>query len=272
MQCPHPIHLRRKDDDGFINYISVPCGKCPICLSNRKRDWVFRLKKEMSNCDSSYFVTLTYDDDHLPRDGLLCKRDVQLFLKRLRKYIYPFKVRYFYVGEYGDETMRPHYHLLLFNFPHEFDLKCALRDTWQLCSPLQWNLDGVIGSVTGQSINYVASYCTKLYPDGRKNICGMSRRPAIGSSYLTEDTKQYHKETLNLVSHDFKNTYRLPRYYRDKIFNDYEKAFISYESKKYQKKQEKKWERQYGINWRFQRFNYLFQKEKDLKERSNSKH
>ena len=60
------------------------------------------------------FVTLTYDDEHLPQDNKVTKDELQRFIKRLRKNN-PFnKFRYFACGEYGEETQRPHYHLLLF--------------------------------------------------------------------------------------------------------------------------------------------------------------
>lgn len=63
--------------------------------------------------ERSCFITLTYNKEHVPSDGSLRYRDCQLFLKRLRSRIYPVKVRYFLVGEYGEKG-RPHYHALLF--------------------------------------------------------------------------------------------------------------------------------------------------------------
>lgn len=68
--------------------------------------------------DASWFVTLTYSDDFKPSDGSLVKRDVQLFLKRLRKAFPGQHIRYFLVGEYGKLHLRPHYHLILFGLPN----------------------------------------------------------------------------------------------------------------------------------------------------------
>ena len=59
------------------------------------------------------YITLTYNDDHLPANGSLQPRDLQLFWKRLRKARTP-GIRYYACGEYGDQTARPHYHAIIF--------------------------------------------------------------------------------------------------------------------------------------------------------------
>ena len=52
-----------------------------------------------------WFVTLTYDDKHLPFDFKLKKSDVSLFIKKLRHYFErkdkSVKIKYFVCGEYG---------------------------------------------------------------------------------------------------------------------------------------------------------------------------
>lgn len=87
---------------------------------------------------NNYFITLTYDDDHVPykyvgdengeaiKINELIRRDLTLFLKKLR-IDYQRKnnhigIRYYASGEYGDRTYRPHFHILLFNCPID-DLK-----------------------------------------------------------------------------------------------------------------------------------------------------
>lgn len=111
------------------------------------------------------FVTLTYDDDHVPPNGSLRYRDFQLFMKRLRKKhsgADDGPIRFFCAGEYGDTTNRPHYHALLFNF-YFSDAKSwsrstyrseALEELWPLGSSL-------IAPVTPASIAYVARYAVK---------------------------------------------------------------------------------------------------------------
>ena len=89
----------------------VPCGKCIACLHNKRSDWQFRLRQEHKASKSSMFVTLTYRRKFLPEGGSLSKRDLQLFLKRLRKKDESVKIRYYAVGEYGSQRKRAHYHL-----------------------------------------------------------------------------------------------------------------------------------------------------------------
>ncbi|MDE5972064.1 MAG: hypothetical protein K2G94_04895, partial [Muribaculaceae bacterium] len=117
-------------DPSIPHWISVPCGKCVACLQKRRMNWAFRLEKEKLNSSSALFITLTYDNAFLPldKDGLahVSKRDCQTFLKRLRRNVEremlklgkesP-SLRYILSSEYGSQTLRPHYHLLLFNFP-----------------------------------------------------------------------------------------------------------------------------------------------------------
>ena len=113
---------------------SVPCGKCPVCKANERQEWVFRLKEECKVSPYSLFVTLTYDDEHVPEGLNVNKRDVQLFLKRFRKNLSKGELRYYIVSEYGDHTFRPHYHGLFF-FQHspvdEAKLYDQITDSWQ---------------------------------------------------------------------------------------------------------------------------------------------
>lgn len=121
-------------DQGFP-FVTIPCGKCVGCRLEYSRQWANRCMLELEYHDSAYFVTLTYDDYHVPRSYYpdpetgeaqlaltLEPRDVTLFLKRLRKAHPKDRIRYFYCGEYGPSTFRPHYHLILFGL-HLDDLQ-----------------------------------------------------------------------------------------------------------------------------------------------------
>ena len=90
------------------------CGQCLPCRVNRRRIWTHRVLLEAIKSSESSFITLTYDDENLPENGSLCPSHVRDWLKRIRKKVEPRKLRYFLVGEYGDETKRPHYHVALF--------------------------------------------------------------------------------------------------------------------------------------------------------------
>jgi hypothetical protein len=147
------------------------------------------------------FVTLTYSDENLPYtlEGApcLCKRDVQLWLKRLRKHFSDRQIRYYLAGEYGTKTHRPHYHALLFGVgPSELDelyLQYGGKSGERRHSLLSdsWSFGLVhVGDVQRESIQYVAGYVTKKFTkkgDGNvPEFALMSRRPGIGAPAVAE--------------------------------------------------------------------------------------
>lgn len=101
-------------EDARVSSTPFPCGRCYMCRKSKQRVWVHRMLLEKRSHARSMFITLTYNDDHYPYCGSVCKRDVQLFLKRLRKLCQPDKLRYFVCGEYGERTWRPHYHGVIY--------------------------------------------------------------------------------------------------------------------------------------------------------------
>ena len=156
----------------------------------------------------STFVTLTYSEQSLPKlplvGGLLPtlqRKDVVGFLKRLRANVSPVKFRFFGCGEYGEQTERPHYHLLLFGLP-----TCARGRTgagylkpaehWRECCAScrrigeAWG-HGIIfqGQFTRESAQYVAGYTVKKMTAKDDDRLGgrhpefamMSLRPGIGA-------------------------------------------------------------------------------------------
>ena len=80
-------------------------------MARKRQQWAFRLQQELKVSSSSHFVTLTYNEENLTKskDGIpiVSKRDIQLFIKRLRKALPSYKLRYFLVSEYGPTTLRP---------------------------------------------------------------------------------------------------------------------------------------------------------------------
>lgn len=190
----------------------VPCGRCIGCRMERARQWGLRCMHEAKLWPHNSYVTLTYSDEFLPPGGTLSLRDVQLFMKRLRKFREPNKVRFFLAGEYGDTNLRPHYHALLFNVGFENKV-CIGRNArgeplWS--SPelsALWSVDGApmghcsIGEVTFDSAVYCAKYALKkingdaalehyrvydsdgIIHDRRPEFAVMSRRPGVGFGY-----------------------------------------------------------------------------------------
>lgn len=136
---------------------------------------------------TSIFVTLTYDDDHLPPDNNLQPRDLQLFLKRLRKN-HETQIRFFACGEYGTQKGRPHYHLALFGSIRTESTPKGLR-----CEVVEksWKKGFVhVGILEPSSASYIVKYATKgLYRKGDPSLEGrtpefirMSTRPGIGAT------------------------------------------------------------------------------------------
>lgn len=164
------------------------CGRCLPCKSNRRRVWTTRLLLESLISPISMFITLTYSDENLPDGHTLVLSHGQNLIKRLRMRIHPRTVRYFIVGEYGDRTSRPHYHILLFgDFTiEEVEKSWTLGDIYPNSKHLE--RDPTLGSVTPQSIAYVVSYVMKqTNPLEIAELKGrfppfarMSLRPAIG--------------------------------------------------------------------------------------------
>lgn len=157
---------RAPQDEVGVVPMSVPCCQCTGCRLERARQWGVRCEHEISMHEHNCFITLTFDDDHLPDNESIDVRDMQLFMKRLRKR-FAQKVKVLYCGEYGDENFRPHYHAMLFNldFPDRKVFK-KLRsgftiDTSAILSDLWPYGFSSIGTATFESAVYCASYCLK---------------------------------------------------------------------------------------------------------------
>lgn len=185
------------------------CGQCLPCRLNRRRLWTHRLFLESLLHSDFSFVTLTYDEEHLPEGGALKKEDASLWLKRIRKAVYPRKLRFYLVGEYGDQTERPHFHVALFGYPscfnYKFNDKVSLfyRSKCQCmsCSTVRstWSKGKVdVGTLTLESAQYIAGYVTKKMTKaddprlkGRPpEFARMSLRPGIGAGAMVNVGEQ----------------------------------------------------------------------------------
>lgn len=180
MQCIKPMRLH--DVTAYHGIRIVPCGRCIACRINKTSEWVVRLELAKMTVQKTSFVTLTYDDEHLPKDTSLCKRDLQLFFKRLRKNGLSFS--YFAVGEYGEKEQkyydpseedlifagaikphgRPHYHILFFGQDFKNDESFnILKMSWKNCSSDYWDFHRfkLVGNTDSGSIRYVCDYMQK---------------------------------------------------------------------------------------------------------------
>ena len=142
----------------------MACGQCLGCRLDKSRMWAMRCVHEASLHDENCFITLTYETE--PAGGSLVKEHFQKFMKRLRKKIWPKKVRYYQCGEYGDELGRPHYHAILFGLDFEDKELIGENDGQRLYTSEMlaktWGHGFVtIGEVTFESCAYVARYVLK---------------------------------------------------------------------------------------------------------------
>lgn len=179
MRCKSPFFHKRLQ-------VQLPCGKCIFCRINRRNKWAARLILEKSLHAQACYVTLTYDDASLPSPPSVSKREMQLFLKRLRKAIEPQRIRYYAVGEYGDQFLRPHYHLIIFGLPPNPQVKKLIHDVWGKGHTK-------VDACENACMRYVAGYVAKKYTSDKADRIGkelekefalMSRRPALGSEAL----------------------------------------------------------------------------------------
>lgn len=206
----------------------VPCGNCLVCLSNKRVDWSFRLSQEYKRSQGAAFITLTYHPKFLPDYGL-SKRHVQLFLKRLRKNSDAKKIRYYFVGEYGSKTGRPHYHALLFNSE---GLETAIRKAWRYKDQEIGIVH--IGQVSEASIKYVTKYVVQRikWTDRKraKPFALMSRGYGLGLGYLTQAMIDWHQKYSRNYTMLYGEKGRLPRYYKEKLWSGETRKLVSNKS------------------------------------------
>jgi len=155
--------------------VELPCGQCSGCRLEKSRQWALRCVHENSLHQHSYFLTLTYDEDHLPKDGGLTKgkgSHLTNFFKRYRQKLRrdhgpDKKIRYYACGEYGEENLRPHYHAIIYGHePGDRLVSGKTRDSHPLYTSdyvaSLWPYGRhIIGSVTFESAAYVARYIMK---------------------------------------------------------------------------------------------------------------
>lgn len=245
--CDSPFYVKLKTpkliNNEFKDEVPVKCGICPKCKMDYIRQWTFRIKQEEKISISSYFITLTYDNKnvHITNNGYMTlpsmklppgkekgtkQNDFTLFMKKLRKYetkkqkkeeLEKVSIKYYAVGEYGENTQRPHYHAIIMN----------VRDKENIAKA--WNKGNLhIGTVTGGSIAYCLKYVEKkkIIPVHQNDDRIPEQRylsKGLGKSYITKDIINYHKRSYeNYHLQDSIYKIPIPKYYRDKIYNENE--------------------------------------------------
>lgn len=217
--------------------IKLPCGKCPECCKDYYSQWATRGSRELSQWDSSVFITLTYDEDNLPNDRSLNKKHVQDFIKRVKKRFLSSSenpIRQVYCGEYGSKTLRPHYHVILFNVdfldkkPHYLSNQGHQVFTSRLLTDLWKKGNAEFGFATPGSIAYLFKYILKKktrkekskpltleHPDGCYDVSHefieASRNPGIGAFMKNSESLKKGFLTVNGVKQ------KIPKYYLEDL-------------------------------------------------------
>jgi hypothetical protein len=201
---------------------------------------------EASLHEKNCFITLTYDDEHLPNGGSLHYPDFQKFIKRLRKKFPKSDIRYYMAGEYGTTFGRPHFHACIFGFDFD-DKKLWKRTASNSLLYRSKDLEALwsfgytsVGDVTFESAAYVARYIMKKVTGDEANThysyCDlstgellkltpefnrMSLKPGIGANWL----EKYHADVYPHDYVEIRGQICTPPKYYDKLIqknDDYE--------------------------------------------------
>lgn len=238
MACYHPsevtVNRRLSGEQRRLDTQMVGCGHCLGCRADQAREWAIRLTHEARWHEHAYFLTLTYDDDHLPQNGSLDPEHPTGFFKRLRRLYSGRRLSYYLCGEYGDKTERPHYHAVFCGAPlldRDFLDRRDGATVWT--SPTidsKWPYGfHEFTSVNFAAAAYVAGYVrkkvrkrddpthyTRVDPSTGELVelqpeySRMSRRPAIGRRWIEQHWRDVYPRDYVVIEG---REYNPPRYY-----------------------------------------------------------
>lgn len=221
--CLSPITITKNKNTKEEETIQVRCGKCIECNIQRIKEWTNRLYLEQISHDESCFITLTFSNDLITNntdkevnplmaiDLKYSKRYFQLFLKRLRKYIYKTEnkfIKYYHIGEYGSRNQRAHHHIIIFGWKpkdmrqmevsksgKEQFFSQTINDIWKLgrISVQNTNINNIkyICKYTTEKINNTNRYNTNF----AKPYQTFSNRGELGDLML-------YKNAVNLIDNN----------------------------------------------------------------------
>lgn len=245
MSCLDKIHIRNSiapyKRSGFDKpFMDVPCGVCPACRKSHSNDLLVRTYFEFTTGDysrdfSAFFVTLDFDDDHLPRyNGFPCfdSEVIKAFFKRLRHYLPNF--RYLYVTEFGSALQRPHYHVIFTFKDHVSKAQFfkAVGESWKQGRHTQIDkLRSVQGSLL-KAFTYICSYATKdlsfnfdgaekFFPRRYQPRCQPSNHwgfNALEEGYITPDMLRHGDPVILPIGKNGKLIpFKIPLYYERQL-------------------------------------------------------
>lgn len=220
MKCVNPssahlangkVYFSTRGIEGVRRFsVKIACGHCWQCRRESSLDTAVRAQHESHYWTHSFFLTLTYDNLHLPKNSSLSRPHITAFVRELKRNM---DIMIFGCGEYGGKFGRPHYHLILFS-NHDIH-----SEEYQK----HWSFGHIdVGECTPASIAYVCKYSVKkvLGPAAHSYYADRGiipefgifpKRPAMGRKWL-EDNLQ-HIISNNFVYYN-NSKRRIPRYYK----------------------------------------------------------
>lgn len=239
-------------------YTTIPCGNCIGCRLEYSRQWANRGYLESKCWEQNWFITLTYDEDHITTPeyvedkngftyvnegdwiGTLVPEELTAFMKALRQIMKrEFNedgIRFMACGEYGSDGERPHYHIILFNcnFPVEtfFEPRIINHETYYRNRIIERCWDKGISNVSEASWNniaYTARYITKkingnlseaLYAEKgqKKEFFRVSRMPGIGEIYYQKHKHEIYERDEIIIKNKEGTIATKPPLYYDKLY------------------------------------------------------
>lgn len=191
MEVPNDLETLKRYEAGHYKQTTIPCGKCIGCRLDYSREWANRGYLESLNYVNNWFITITYDEEHLPQPtelidkngitwwdegnwegGTLVPEHLTQFIKNVRQIMKreynQDGIRFMAAGEYGDKGQRPHYHIIFFNLnlPIEdlYNPRINNRNVYYQSKVIEraWN-KGIsnLSQATWNTIAYTARYITK---------------------------------------------------------------------------------------------------------------
>ena len=285
----HPATITRRTDlEALDHYFSaghykltpIKCNECIGCKLDYSRQWANRAYLESLYWDQNYFVTLTYDDNNITLldeietpdeftfvkedmkdiiewEGSLVPKELQDFMKRLRinmerKYDQKGPIRMMACGEYGGQTKRPHYHLILFNLqlpPESFyDPKIKwekytyfhntiIEEAWGKgfvdVTDASWNTMAYVARYITKKINGKGSDLHYAIQGQQKEFFRVSNRPGIAWQYYQDHKEEIYKnDKIMIVNNKGVHYVKPPKYFDDMYKVDNPKRWAIIEEKR----------------------------------------
>jgi len=218
------------------NYDGVPvaCGKCMYCKNKRVAGWAARLMNKEMHSSFAFFVTFTYDTEHLmfcPKNRpTLYPNHLTAYWKKLRKFFPEKAISYYACGEYGSNKKRPHYHAIVFFNNEKIQPLYAIKQMEQC-----WEHGEIfVGTVTAESVAYTLKYISKKpsvpqYRGDTRTREFQRSSKGLGLDYISRDVLNWHYDLLTERAYIPLNgggKAPIPRYLKDKIYSKEQKRII----------------------------------------------